>query len=611
MEHDAQRLTAAYEQRVRELTDANQQREHELEILSQLVVRIHGEDDEQAVFEAALDEIVAGLGVPAAWIFTGDGQERRLRLTASRGVATRYLADVQRNGLGLCLCPEVFWTGHSMLARNTSQCPRMPDIVEGPSAATAHACVPLQFEGSTRGVMNVAAPAGRVFSERELRFLDTVGHQVGIAVERARHRSAESVRNQEARAMAAVSKAVGGSLDLASVLSAVGATARDVLGADRVLVLLGDDPRAMRVAHAGGALHPELREGDLVDLEALDARLPLLALGERRPHAVDDLSADPRSNPELARRWDAGSALVLPMTAEDRALGLLAVTRRGPSRWTEEHLEVGEAFAAQASLKIDNARLYEEARRAYRELKDAQDQVIQQEKMAALGTFASGLAHEVRNPLNSIGLSLSILERRIGRLEEADKALEMGEQVSIIRDEVHRLDGLVGDFLLFSRSARLRHQPGDLEAVVDEVVRLLAPEAEASGVTIARRRVGDPVTCLCMDAEKMKQVVINVVRNAIEAMPEGGEVVVESGTADDQARLVVRDTGPGLPAGLDLFQLFVTTKPMGTGLGLSIVQEIVRQHGGDVTAENEQPRGARFTVTLPLRTAQCQEGARP
>jgi signal transduction histidine kinase len=114
-----------------------------------------------------------------------------------------------------------------------------------------------------------------------------------------------------------------------------------------------------------------------------------------------------------------------------------------------------------------------------------------------------------------------------------------------------------------------------------------------------------------MDAEKMKQVVINVVRNAIEAMPEGGEVVVESGTADDQARLVVRDTGPGLPAGLDLFQLFVTTKPMGTGLGLSIVQEIVRQHGGDVTAENEQPRGARFTVTLPLRTAQCQEGARP
>jgi signal transduction histidine kinase len=99
----------------------------------------------------------------------------------------------------------------------------------------------------------------------------------------------------------------------------------------------------------------------------------------------------------------------------------------------------------------------------------------------------------------------------------------------------------------------------------------------------------------------MKQVVLNLARNAMEAMPEGGEVTVESGMVGGRARLVVRDEGPGLPEGVDVFQLFVTTKPKGTGLGLSIVQQIVLQHGGDIAAGSERGQGARFTVTLPVQ----------
>jgi signal transduction histidine kinase len=108
----------------------------------------------------------------------------------------------------------------------------------------------------------------------------------------------------------------------------------------------------------------------------------------------------------------------------------------------------------------------------------------------------------------------------------------------------------------------------------------------------------------------MKQVVINLVRNAIEALPEGGVVTVETGTVEGQARLVVRDNGPGLPAGLDIFQLFVTTKARGTGLGLSLVQQIVTEHGGEILAGSEPGKGAVFTVSLPLADAAAmQEGA--
>jgi signal transduction histidine kinase len=219
--------------------------------------------------------------------------------------------------------------------------------------------------------------------------------------------------------------------------------------------------------------------------------------------------------------------------------------------------------------------------------------------MAVLGTFASGLAHEVRNPLNSIALQLSILERRIGRCE-ATLAGEMEELTAVIREEVKRLDGLAGDFLMFSRTDRIQYSPASLDALVDDVVRLLRPEARAQGVTLHRRSCGDPIPGMRIDGEKMKQVVLNLIRNSIEAMPQGGAVTIESGLVDGRARLVVRDTGPGLPPGVDVFQLFVTTKAKGTGLGLSIVQQIVLQHGGEIAAANEAGQGAVFTVTLPV-----------
>jgi two-component system sporulation sensor kinase A len=204
-----------------------------------------------------------------------------------------------------------------------------------------------------------------------------------------------------------------------------------------------------------------------------------------------------------------------------------------------------------------------------------------------------------------------VLERRIARLDAAIGA-QMAELTGIIRDEVRRLDELVGDFLLFSRADRVQHREADLDALVDEVVRLLRPEARRAGVSLRREQAGGPVSTFRMDAEKVKQVVINLVRNAIEAMPEGGAVAVETGMQDGLVRLAVTDNGPGLPEGLDVFQLFVTTKPKGTGLGLSIVQQIVTQHGGEIRAESEQGRGTAFVITLPLVPAQLasQEGVR-
>jgi signal transduction histidine kinase len=605
------RMKASYEDRVRTLSDTVSQRERELTILAQVASRVHGENEVQAILDIALDEILQRMDLTTAWIFMGTDEERTLSLAASRGVSQRYMEEIRTEGLGECLCPEVFWSGHRMQARNTTQCPRMPDIVEGLSAPVAHACIPLRFDKGTRGVLNVAARPGQLFTEDELRFLETLGHQIGLAVERARHLHAERTHNQEARAMAAVSKAIGGTLDADAVIRAVSETARDLVGADRAVILLGDEPESMRVGHVSGEAHPDFVPGRTLDLVAAGSRLIATTLRERRVHNFRDWRSDPRVNTALAERWNIRSGLIVPLMARDRPLGVLLLSCAEDHDWTEDAVDVAEALAAQASVALVNARLFEEARQAYEELREAQERIIRSEKMAVLGTFASGLAHEVRNPLNSIALQLSILDRRIGRCEPA-LGKEMAELSGVIRDEVKRLDGLVGDFLLFSRADRIQYHSADLEQLVDEVVHLLRPEARSAGVTIRRQRCGDPIPPARMDGEKMKQVAMNLVRNAVEAMADGGVVTVESGLVEGRAQLIVRDTGPGLPPGVDVFQLFVTTKPKGTGLGLSIVQQIVLQHGGDIVAASEPGQGACFTVTLPIQTvseAQTEAGS--
>jgi signal transduction histidine kinase len=430
--------------RLDELTRAVERRQRELAVLAHVAARVHAEDEESAVFEIALDEILTRLGLDAAWIFTGS-EGGVLSLAAARGVSQEYLDEIREHGLAPCLCPEVLAQGRPMQARNTTQCPRMPRIVRGSTASVAHACIPLKFEASTVGVLNVAAPPGALFSEDELSFLETLGHQVGLAVERGRHR-----------------------------------------------------------------------------------------LRERR--------------------------------------------------------------------------LHEASQQAYAELQAAQDRLVQQEKMAVLGTFASGLAHEVRNPLNSIGLQLSVLERKIARMAP-QLAPETSELALVIRDEVRRLDRLVSDFLLFARSGRLLAGDGDLDAVAADVITLLAPEADAGRVRIRWDRVGEPARGLRMDAEKIKQVIINLVRNGMEAQPDGGVVVVETGLVDGVARLRVHDAGPGLPDAVDVFQLFVTTKDKGTGLGLSIVQQITQHHGGTIRTGRGALGGASFTIDLPASSA--SEGERP
>jgi signal transduction histidine kinase len=587
---------------VRSLEEALGKRKRELMILSAVASRIHNQEDVVMILQAALDEILSGMGLDAAWVLLGDVSDGKLRLAAQRGVSEQYIRDIEAQGLSDCRCPEVFSSRHRMQVRNTTECPRMPTIVEGLREPVAHASIPLNFEGPSRGVLNVAARPGQLFSEDELHFLETLGRQVCLAVERARHHDAERWHDREARALGALNKAIGQSLDLQSVLGAVGHTAGEMLKVGRVAIFLGSDPRELTVAHVTGPQAPPFEEGRAVDLGLPEATLVRRALLHQKVVRIDDWSLVELQGPIPAPGWERGSTLLVPLVARKTVLGLLELSRPQAHHWGADQVEIAEALAAQASVSIENARLYENARRAYRDLSDAQARIIQSEKLAVVGTFAAGLAHEIRNPLNSIALQLSILDRRTAPLETS-LARQIGDLLAVIREEVKRLDNLVGDFLKFSGSGRIQYRPASLDALVDEVLGLLLPEARAAGVTLERRRPEPPIPDLSLDGEKIKQVLINLLQNAIEAQPNGGGVLVESEFRGGRAQVSIRDHGPGLPAGLDVFQLFVTTKARGTGLGLSIAQQIVLEHGGEIQALSTPGEGATFTISLPAAPA--------
>lgn len=234
--------------------------------------------------------------------------------------------------------------------------------------------------------------------------------------------------------------------------------------------------------------------------------------------------------------------------------------------------------------------------RVYGELQDSFEHLKRADRLSAIGELAASLAHEIRNPLASIEGAASILEQP----ETSDEI--RNELFGIIRKECRRLNQLLTNLLEFAKPRTPQLQMVKLERVVDSVIMLLTHNAQRSRITM-RKTVAAPLPPLEWDPEQLKQVILNLTLNAIQAMPSGGDVeVILKSTASDVV-ISVKDRGPGIDSqNLErIFDPFFTTKATGTGLGLSVAHRIVTQHRGVLTAENNPDGGTTFSVILPLK----------
>ncbi len=318
-----------------------------------------------------------------------------------------------------------------------------------------------------------------------------------------------------------------------------------------------------------------------------------------------------RSRTENRQRAGFINTLTLTAMVSVASLGALLVyvlfkQILGPIRRLAQETGTGppEGFSAPDEVKALSHRvqtLMEDMDQAQSQLEKSQESLLQAEKLALVGKLAAGVAHSIRNPLTSVKMRLFSLERNLTLTPHQQEDLE------VISEEIRHIDTIVRSFLEFSRPPKLKMQRLSLSDVVDSALTLLGQRLESYGVTVKVKRRGRLPESLG-DPEQLKEMLVNLMLNACEAMSGGGRIVIREGTAQAAAlgpvvTLMVSDTGPGIPASVrnKIFQPFFSTKEEGTGLGLSIASRIVREHGGVIDVASQEGKGTTFIVSLPLR----------
>jgi len=228
-----------------------------------------------------------------------------------------------------------------------------------------------------------------------------------------------------------------------------------------------------------------------------------------------------------------------------------------------------------------------------------QAQLVENERLIAIGTTAAIIGHELANPLNGMSLTIQLLEQRLNRQSSVVDP-QISSTVNRLRNEVARLHTLLQQFRSLSRREKFDFRRTSLAALVREAIEIEIPRYADLGIDVDCSFQSNLPT-LTVDIDKMKQVILNLTKNAAEAMAGGGKISITGAASDNKIVVEISDTGTGIPAGINIFEPFFTTKPQGTGIGLSIVQQIVNAHAGSVTYRSEHGKGTTFTITLPQR----------
>jgi signal transduction histidine kinase len=506
--------------------------------------------------------------------------------------------------------------------------------------------VPLMQRGSAVGLVLVTRKEPGRFDPDDVQLLKTFADQAVIAIENARLFDEVQAKTRDLEealqlqtATANVLKTISRSaFDLQAVLTTLAESTRELCGASRVTLLVREGDAMRLKAQSGNTpemiafldAHP-IRAGR----ETITGRM--LLTGEA-VH-VSDVLADPEYEYGDAPRIGAyRAALSVPLLREGRVEGALTLTRPDPGPFSERQIEMVRAFADQAVIAIENARLFDEVQARTRELaaslqnlRNAQDRLIQSEKLASLGQLTAGIAHEIKNPLNFVNnfssLSRELLDELRGVLARAplgaatrDEADDLVATVASNLDKVvqhgRRADSIVKNMLLHSREGSGERAETYINAMVEEALNLAyhGARAEKPGFNVTIVKELDPETGQAnIYRQEITRVLLNLISNGFYATTKRRQAGTEPGyeptlTAStrnlgDRVEIAITDNGTGISDDVKekMFNPFFTTKPAGegTGLGLSLSHDIVvKQHGGAIDVESE-PGSTTFVIQLP------------
>jgi signal transduction histidine kinase/DNA-binding response OmpR family regulator len=491
--------------------------------------------------------------------------------------------------------------GYALNIPDVEQDPRYLCCIDAPGLFKSELCVPMKIGERISGVLNVESVQLNHFTPADQKLLQTLANQTAVALENA-HLYTQTQRNaRELAALNSATHALASNLDLNTVLQQTMIHINTLLEAEDASVLLYDAENNDLVfaAVATSTAFPILF-GQHV---ALDSGIAGWIARNRQPVQVNNAQEDPRfySGIDTITAVTTRSLLAVPLITKDRVIGVIEVINKVNGVFDNHDLELLQALASSAAIAIDNAHLYQELIDQLQMLRKAQAQLIQSEKMAALGRLIASISHEINNPLQSIQGCLTLAKEE---LEGDIRPAKLGRYLDVAEDEIERIAIIVRRVRDFYRPSSQEQALIDLHQTLESVLELAGKQLQHSEVTAERIWLPN-LPQVTANSAHLKQVFLNLVLNAIDAMPNGGTLSIRTMLNPTTVAIEFSDTGVGMSAETQarLFEPFFTTKPHGSGLGLSISYGIIEAHHGRIMVTSELGKGTTVTILLPLETS--------
>jgi signal transduction histidine kinase/CheY-like chemotaxis protein len=576
----------------------------QLKVLNELLAIGSPTRTAEEILDQSLTIVLGSLDETVGGIYLVHGEGNCLQLMAHRGLAPENLDSIQRLEMG-----GVLWqacaqgTEAVSLPRESSA----EDALQHMLMTMGHQwlfVLPLEARDRRLGCLWVSSASVTTLDREDKEFLNIAGRAVGLAIDNSRLYEQMEHRLRESEALYKVSRALASTLNVDDLLSLIVRSAVDTIAKAKncVLHLLDEEsgelrPRALsfvnsvrpnvlgrsRMRIGQGVAGYALETGQVVNIPDVSQDPRFLRVGKVRPFA---------------------SMLVAPLRLSDRRVGTLSIDSEQTYAFSQSDERLMMTLATQAAAAIENARLVANLKQSLADLRAAQEQLIQSEKLSAIGQLIAGVAHELNNPLTAIMGYAQLLQATEGVSEGVLR--DLGK----IYLQAQRAAKIVHNLLTFARQHPAERKLVDVSEVLERTLEMRSYQLRVDNIEVTTQFAPQELKTMA-DANQLQQVFLNLINNAQDAMTEhrgGGHLLVSTELEGNTIRIKLADDGPGLlpEAQKHIFEPFFTTKDVGrgTGLGLSICFGIISQHGGQIRAESEPDKGATFIIELPAINGQ-------
>ncbi len=504
--------------------------------------------------------------------------------------AIGYPANIEALSLhiGKGISGSVAFKGQSICSPDVRQDPRYVRLIDNVRCKIA---TPMISEGQIVGVVDVDSDQVGHYTEDDVQRLQAITDEAIRSLQsvwRQRHLVNQS---EQLKALFEVGQNVVSNLELQGLWDSITEAALDLTGSRMATLQLYDEEKNQVALQAVKPPHPEYRSK--IEVLHLDESMNSSAIKTRRQIEFPNITTpdyfDLKDAPQMA---DVFSCLSTPMMYEGKVIGVINVFTRNRHRFPNDEKRLLQAFASLSAVAAQNADLYA---RVF----NSEDLLRKSERLTTLGLLSAEIAHEIRNPLTVIKLLFGSLGHHYESHDPRKK------DTQIIKEKINQLEEIVSKVLSFSKAPESLNSDWSVDELIQDTFLLVRLKMQQQRISLQSDPIGSSVI-INGNKGQLQQVFLNLIINAAEAMPDGGQLTVSlaiEGT-DDRKKIAIyfSDTGTGIPANIQdqIFESFLTGKPQGTGLGLSITKRILRSHNGDITVAQSSSQGTTLRIELPL-----------